>query len=57
MDISTDFTTQHFWQNKSSRIRFIYLVLVVYYTMLEEIYKKKLQSIIKFLKFIKIIYQ
>ena len=40
MDMATDFNTKHFWQNKKSRLQFIYLVLFSYQTMLQQMYRK-----------------
>lgn len=40
MDMATNFNTKYFWQNKKSRLRFIYLVMFTYQTMLQQIYKK-----------------
>ncbi len=42
MDILTNFNTKYFWQNKKTRLQFIYLVLFTFQTMLREIYKIKI---------------
>ena len=34
------FNTNYFWQNKNSRLRFIYLVIFTYNIILEEFYKR-----------------
>ncbi len=47
MDMATNFNTKYFWQNKKSRLQFIYLVLYCYQIMLQEIYRITFSKISK----------
>lgn len=44
MDLTTDFNTKNFWNNKKDRLNYLYLVTQVYNTMMKVIWDKKIKN-------------